>query len=176
MRFPERHEYRLKCHANLRENTRVQVYVRTCYSTRSLDRHRGAKMRCAICGFSNIHGAKFCSECGSPLQMQDAGKSARRNSDRKVIKLPSDMANEPTTPIERPWEVRVPKREATSPTSGATTGTPINATSSARRARAPRRVAGPARPAGFPPSSARQTRTERFRSRSAPRLPRAGRA
>ena len=42
-------------------------------------------MRCAICGFSNIHGAKFCSECGSPLQMQDAGKSARRNSDRKAV-------------------------------------------------------------------------------------------
>lgn len=94
-------------------------------------------MRCAICGFSNIHGAKFCSECGSPLQMQDAGKSARRNSDRKVIKLPSDMANEPTTPIERPWEVRVPKREATSPTSGATTGTPINATSSGTSGKGP---------------------------------------
>ena len=94
-------------------------------------------MRCAICGFSNIHGAKFCSECGSPLQMQDAGKSARKNSDRKVIKLPSDMANEPTTPIERPWEVRVPKREATSPTSGATTGTPINATSSGTSGKAP---------------------------------------
>lgn len=94
-------------------------------------------MRCAICGFSNIHGAKFCSECGSPLQMQDAGKSARKNSDRKVIKLPSDMANEPTTPIERPWEVRVPKREATSPTSGATTGTPINASSSGTSGKGP---------------------------------------
>ena len=89
-------------------------------------------MRCAICGFSNIHGAKFCSECGSPLQMQDAGKSARRNSDRKVIKLPSDMANEPTTPIERPWEVRVPKREADSPAQDNTASTTGAAASSAK--------------------------------------------
>ena len=170
MRFPERHEYRLKCHANLRENTRVQVYVRTCYSTRSLDRHRGAQMRCAICGFSNIHGAKFCSECGSPLQMQDAGKSARKNSDRKVIKLPSDMAHEPTTPIACPSARPRPPRQVRPLERQSTPRHP------ARRARLPHRVAEPARPAGFPPSSARQTKTERFRSRSAPRLPRAGRA
>lgn len=72
-------------------------------------------MRCAKCGFSNIHGAKFCSECGSPLQMPGADRS-NRSANRKVIKLPSDMSNEPTTPIERPWEVRVPKRDGATPT------------------------------------------------------------
>ena len=79
-------------------------------------------MRCAKCGFSNIHGAKFCSECGSPLQMPGADRS-NRSANRKVIKLPSDMSNEPTTPIERPWEVRVPRRGNTTPTTSSSTST-----------------------------------------------------
>lgn len=95
-------------------------------------------MRCAICGFSNIHGAKFCSECGSPLQMQDAGKSARRNSDRKVIKLPSDMANEPTTPIERPWKCACPSARPRPPRQVRPLERQSTPRHPARRARAPR--------------------------------------
>ncbi len=89
-------------------------------------------MRCAKCGFSNIHGAKFCSECGSPMEMPSAGTQARRSSNRKVIKLPSDMSNEPATPIERPWEVRVPKRESGNATSDGATGVAGSSASSGK--------------------------------------------
>lgn len=89
-------------------------------------------MRCARCGFSNIHGAKFCSECGSPMEMPVSGRQEKQNPNRKVIKLPSDMSNEPTTPIERPWEVRVPKRESNSPAQDNTASTTGAAASSAK--------------------------------------------
>ena len=103
-------------------------------------------MRCAKCGFSNIHGAKFCSECGSPLQMPGADRS-NRSANRKVIKLPSDMSNEPTTPIERPWEVRVPKRDGATPTTPGSTSAPGAATSS-DKAPTPRRRTGAAATTG----------------------------
>lgn len=89
-------------------------------------------MRCARCGFSNIHGAKFCSECGAPMEMPVSGRQEKQNPNRKVIKLPSDMSNEPTTPIERPWEVRVPKRESGSPAQDGAAGAAEASASSAK--------------------------------------------
>lgn len=98
-------------------------------------------MRCARCGFSNIHGAKFCSECGSPMEMPVAGRQEKQNPNRKVIKLPSDMSNEPTTPIERPWEVRVPKRESGNPVQDSAAGA-AGASTSSSKGPTPRRRTG----------------------------------
>lgn len=103
-------------------------------------------MRCAKCGFSNIHGAKFCSECGSPLQMPGADRP-NRSANRKVIKLPSDMSNEPTTPIERPWEVRVPKRDGATPTTPGPASAP-GAAASSDKTPTPRRRASAAATTG----------------------------
>lgn len=130
-------------------------------------------MRCAKCGFSNIHGAKFCSECGSPLQMPGADRP-NRSANRKVIKLPSDMSNEPTTPIERPWEVRVPKRDGATPT------TPGSASAQEQLQapiRLPRRVAeqAPRLPrARFPSSSVPQANPAGFQTKTARPLARPG--
>lgn len=98
-------------------------------------------MRCAKCGFSNIHGAKFCSECGSPMEMPVAGRQEKHNSNRKVIKLPSDMSHEEKAPIERPWEVRVPKRESNSPVQDDAAGI-AGANASSGKGPTPRRRTG----------------------------------
>lgn len=112
-------------------------------------------MRCAKCGFSNIHGAKFCSECGSPLQMPGADRP-NRSANRKVIKLPSDMSNEPTTPIERPWEVRVPKRDGATPTTPGSASAP-GAAASSDKTPTPRRRASAAATTGKIPVIKRPT-------------------
>lgn len=112
-------------------------------------------MRCAKCGFSNIHGAKFCSECGSPLQMPGADRP-NRSANRKVIKLPSDMSNEPTTPIERPWEVRVPKRDGATPTTPGSASAP-GAAASSDKTPTPRRRTGAAATTGKIPVIKRPT-------------------
>lgn len=98
-------------------------------------------MRCAKCGFSNIHGAKFCSECGSPMEMPIAGKQEKQNPNRKVIKLPSDVGHEEKTPIERPWEVRVPKRESGSSAQDGAAGA-AGASASSNKGPTPRRRTG----------------------------------
>lgn len=98
-------------------------------------------MRCAKCGFSNIHGAKFCSECGSPMEMPVAGRQEKQNPNRKVIKLPSDMSHEEKAPIERPWEVRVPKRESGSPAQDGAAGV-AGASASSGKGPTPRRRTG----------------------------------
>lgn len=115
-------------------------------------------MRCAKCGFSNIHGAKFCSECGSPMEMPSANEQARRSSNRKVIKLPSDMSSQPTTPIERPWEVRVPKRDgATLQTSGSQSGVTSSSSVPSDKGPTPRRKSDSAGTTGRIPAIKRPT-------------------
>lgn len=71
-------------------------------------------MQCAKCGFNNIDGAKTCAQCGAHLAFGSESEYYDHAKNRKVVKLPSDRIDDVTEPIERPWEVRVPKRGATS--------------------------------------------------------------
>ncbi len=60
-------------------------------------------MQCTTCGFINPEGATICEQCGAPL-------IASAPTERKVIRLSSHRDEQAPEPIERPWEVRVPKR------------------------------------------------------------------
>lgn len=68
-------------------------------------------MHCPKCGFNNLNGANFCSNCGVALSANPKPKPPRQNKNRKVVKLPSDHSADKPTRSERPWEVRVPQHQ-----------------------------------------------------------------
>lgn len=71
-------------------------------------------MHCSKCGYDNTEDAPYCVQCGEPLFMR-AKHPTHEQGARKVVKLPSDGSEMESAPIERPWEVRVPKRNAGKP-------------------------------------------------------------